>query len=355
MIDSHVHLRWSGDIENLDKLRESVDAERMSIASVADRRDVNDNPALYAAKAAFPDRFYVFPALDHTSYFSSGAIATPSLVEQIDRMIEVGADGLKLIESKPTHRKMVDIPIDGEHYEGMFSQVEEAGLPILWHVADPEEFWHPELTPGWASAKGWGYDSTWPPKEGFYAEVSAVLKRHPRLRVIFAHFYFLSSDLPRAAALLDEYEGVHLDLAPGIEMLYNLSKNSDRARDFFTKHSERIVFGTDIEAGHTIEQAQIRSGIVKRWLESDDEYRLPEGADYTLGPPEDGFIRGMKLPEDALASIYSTNFERLAGPKPRSLNTEIAINECKRIATEIEMLGSDPTAAREAQKRLEVI
>jgi len=353
MIDSHVHLRWPHDIENLDIIRESVGAERMCIASVADRQDINDNPALYAAKAAFPGRFYVFPALDHASYFSSGAIKTPSLVEQIDRAIEIGADGIKLIEAKPTHRKMVDLPIDGEHYEAMFRRIEEAGLPMLWHVADPEEFWYPELTPGWASAKGWGYDSTWPSKERFYKEVSSVLKRHPRLKVIFAHFYFLSADLSRAATLFEEHQGVHFDLAPGIEMLYNMSKDPERARDFFLKYSDRIVFGTDIEASHTIDEAVKRSRVVIRWLESDDEYRLPDGADYTLGPPEDGIIRGMKLPADALERIYSSNFVRLVGAKPRPLNRELAIDECRRILREIEALGSDPTVVREAIARLE--
>lgn len=355
MIDSHVHLRWPRDIENLETLRAGLGAERMCIASVADRLDVNDNPALYAAKAAFPDSFYIFPALDHASHFSSGAVEAPPLVEQIDRMIAAGADGLKLIESKPTHRKMVDIPIDGGHYEAMFARVEEAGLPILWHVADPEEFWHPELTPGWASARGWGYDSTWPPKEGFYTEVSNVLKRHPRLKIIFAHFYFLSADLPRAAALFEAYEGVCLDLAPGIEMLYNLSRDIEAAREFFVKHSERIIFGTDIEANHTTDQARMRSGVVTRWLDSDEEYRVPEGADYTLGPPEDGAIRGMALPEDVRRRIYATNFERLAGREPRPLNVSLAIDEARRNAAEVAALGGDPTAALEAVARLRSI
>ena len=355
MIDSHTHLWRAAEAKNLDSIRESIGAERMCIASVLDTETINGNPAHYAAKAAFPDRFYVFASLDHAEHFSSGSIATPSLVEQIDRAIETGADGLKLIESKPTHRKMVDIPIDGEHYEGMFARLEETGLPVLWHVADPEEFWHPELTPGWASARGWGYDSTWPPKEGFYEEAGAVLRRHPRLKVIFAHFYFLSADLPRAATLLDEYEGVHLDLAPGIEMLYNLSRDPERARDFFTKYSKQIIFGTDIEANATVEQARIRAGVVTRWLDTDDEYRVPQGADYTLGPPEDGIIRGMKLPDDVLVQIYAVNLERLVGPKPRPLNTELALDECKLLAMEAEALCGDATPAREAQERLEAL
>ena len=42
-------------------------------------------------------------------------------------------------------------------------------------------------------------------KEELYAEVDEVLRRHPNLRVIFAHFYFLSADLPRAARFFDAH------------------------------------------------------------------------------------------------------------------------------------------------------
>ncbi len=355
MIDSHVHLRWPSDIQNLDSVREAIGAERMCIASVADRRDINDNPALFAAKAAFPDRFYLFPALDHSTQFSSGAVQTPSFVEQVERAVKIGADGLKLIESKPTHRRMMETPIDSEDYESMFAQLEETGLPILWHVADPEEFWHPELTPSWAAAKGWGYDERWTPKEAFYEEVSSVLQRHPRLKVIFAHFYFLSADLPRAATLLDRYEGVHLDLAPGIEMLYNMSKHPEAARDFFIKYARRIIYGTDIEADHTLDQARKRAGIVKRWLSSDDEYRVPDGADYTLGPSEDGIIRGLNLPADVQAGIYSGNIQRLVGAAPRPLDISLALDECRRIAREAEVLGADATAVRQAEQQLSAL
>lgn len=348
IVDSHVHLRSSADVQQLNANRERIGAERMSIASLMDVKRVTDNAAAYAAKAAFPDRFYVFGALDHATVFSSGKIKTPSFVEQLDSMIATGIDGIKMLESKPTHRLMADFPIDGDYYAGFFARLEEAGLPVLFHVADPEEFWDPATTPSFARQHGWGYDSTWAPKEGYYAEVENVLKRHPRLKVTFAHFYFMSADLPRAERLLDQYTDVRLDLAPGIEMLYNMSKDPERAREFFIRHADRIVFGTDIEGYSTLDEAEKRAGIVRRWLESEDEFRLPEGADYTLGSRDDGIIRGMRLPKDALQKIYATNFEGLVGPQPKPLNKSLAIEECKRTAAELEALGGDPVTILKA-------
>lgn len=325
----------------------------MGIASVVSERGINDNPVLLAAKARFPTRFYAFLGLDHAAHFRSGAISTPSLAEQVDRAIAMGADGIKLIETKPTHRKMVDIPIDGDYYAAMFARIEEAGLPVLWHVADPEEFWDPELIPAWAKEAGWAYDETFAPKEQLYSEVENVLARHSRLKVIFAHFYFLSADLPRASALLERFANVHFDLAPGVEMLYNMSHAPGEAREFFVRYSDRIIFGTDSMGDQSVDEARARAGMVRRWLESSDEFRVDKAADVLLGQSDEGTIRGMYLPKDALARIYAGNFERLVGRAPKRLDTDLAIEESARIADEIERLGGDAAAAVEALELLE--
>lgn len=338
IVDCHVHLRDLSGVHELEAIRRHVGAERMNIVCVFSREDVNANPAALVAKAEYPDRFYVFAGLDHSSCFSDGVISTPSLVEQVDRLIAIGADGIKMLENKPTHRKLLDIPVDDPYFEQYFARLEETGLPALWHVCDPEEFWDPETTPIWAKEKGWGYDETFAPKEQLYAEVENVLARHPQLRIIFAHFYFLSADLPRMAALLGRFENIHVDLAPGIELLHNMSRDPSAARDFFVKYSDRILFGTDISSNQPAEEARIRSLIVTRWLESDDECRVPEGADFLLGPPEDGVMRGLSLPDEVLAKIYRGNFERLVGTKPRALDSELAAEECERIAGEVRIL-----------------
>lgn len=352
MIDSHIHIWDFDEADNLVKIADAIGAERVCIASVVNLERIDDNPALYAAKAQYPNRFHIFPGLDHAAHFSGGAIKAPSLAEQVDIAMAIGADGIKLLETKPDRRKWVDIPIDSDYYEAMFAKIEQLGIPVLWHVADPEEFWDPETTPRWARDQGWGYDETFTPWAQFYREVEKVLERHPRLSVTFAHFFFLSADLPRAAALFDRYPGIHFDLTPGIEMLYNMSKNVAQTREFFLKYSDRIIYGTDIEAGQAVEEASIRAGIVKRWLETDDEYRIPNGADYLLGPAEDGIMRGLKLPGDVLEKIYTANFSKMVGSQPKQLNRKLAAEECDRLAKEIKALGKDPASAINAAQLL---
>lgn len=355
IIDCHAHLGGLDSIPNLNSICDYAGLGRMNIVCTISRESVNANPTAFVATAEFPERFYVFAGLDHSSHFTSGKIATPSLAEQVDRLIALGADGVKLIETKPTTRKIFDVPVDSAYFKDFFACLEETGFPVLWHVADPEEFWDPGKTPSWAKERGWGYDDTFIEKEQLYTEVGNVLQRHPRLKIIFAHFYFLSADLSRATALFDRFEGVHLDLAPGIELLYNMSKDVSRTRDFFEKYSHRILFGTDIFSGQPLDEARIRAGIVTRWLETDDEYRIPEDADFLLGPPEDGLMKGLSLSVETLSKIYHGNFERLVGPKPKRLNSELAARECDRIAREISILkgeNAENTYATAAAERL---
>ena len=185
-------------------------------------------------------------------------------------------------------------------------------------------------------------------KEDLYAEVDEVLARHPGLAIIFAHFYFLSADLVRAARFLDEHPAVCFDLAPGIEMLYNISRSPETGREFFVRYADRIVFGTDLSSDLTVDEARMRAGIVFRWLETDDTFRVPEAADFLLGPPEDGVIRGMSLPEGVLAKIYRKNFSRVVADQPRALNVPAAIDECRRLAAMAESLSGDPAEESEA-------
>jgi len=74
------------------------------------------------------------------------------------------------------------------------------------------------------------------------------------------------------------------------------------------RRADRIVFGTGLSSGQTVEQGRIRAGLVFCWLESDNTFRVPEAADFLLGPPEDGLIQGMSPPDDVLTKIYRGNF-----------------------------------------------
>jgi predicted TIM-barrel fold metal-dependent hydrolase len=348
IIDCHVHMGGIADEAEMLKILEATGIEKMALVSIQNPAAGAGLPQSLYMKAQHPKLFFVFAGLNHAQKLSEGRVKAPSLVEQVEGFVKIGCDGIKMIEGKPTSRQRMDIPVTDSYFADYWARVEELGIPIVWHVNDPEEFWDPEKLPGWARERDWGYGPDDVQKEQLYDEVDEVLARHPNLKIIFAHFYFLSADLPRAGRFFDDHPTVQFDLAPGIEMLYNLSRDPDASREFFTQYAERIVFGTDLASRLSVEEGIIRAGLVFRWLESEDTFRVPEEADFLLGPPEDGIIRGLSLPDDVLTRIYHDNFARLAGMQPNILDIGKAVEECERLNAIAEALSGEPVGETEA-------
>jgi len=355
VIDCHVHLRDLASVEAIIRTRRHVGFDRMNLVSIVNPPTGAGHAQGLCAKAADPNAFYCFGGLNHAAAVSEGKVSAPSLAEQVDHLLAAGCDGIKLIEGKPTARERLPFALDGDYYREFFARAEGRDVPVVWHVADPEEFWDPQKIPAWAVKHGWGYGEDDVPKEQLHAEVAGVLRRHPKLRVIFAHFYFLSADLPRAAAFLAENPNVRIDLAPGVEFLFNLSRDPAAAREFFIAHADRIVFGTDISSGQTPEQAAARAELVQRFLEAGETFTVPAEADDLLEPGGDCQVRGMDLPADVLARIYAGNFEAFAGCAPKPLDREKAAAECRRQAEIAAALSGQPAGETEAGRCAEAL
>ena len=351
LIDCHVHLRHAELAGDLTRIMNEVGLTAVNALAVPHAPIINQNAALVDFKARFPRSAFVSGALDHVELLTDLDRVPERLAHQIQRLKAIGFDGLKLIESKPTDRLELDFPLDGPFYAPMWEALEVAGLPVLWHVADPEEFWDFDACPDWAHAHGWFYDQAYPLKEALYAEVETVLTRHPGLRVVLAHFYCLSADLPRAAAFLDRHLGASFDLAPGIEMYLNFARDVEATRDFFLTYSDRILHGTDIGAGssnsdHTIgidrNDAHGRTWLIRRFLEGDDTFDSPAELGHGLGMDVRG-LHGIALSGVALARIYAGNFHSIYGSQPASLDLSAAIEELDRQAAALHARAGAPT------------
>lgn len=350
IIDAHIHLPSPSLTADLPALLDSLGVERANLVATPDQQLINHNPALIHCKSHHPQRVYMCGALDYFSSQFDPTRLTTSLAEQVKTLQQVGFDGLKLLESKPMVRKMLPLPLDGPIYAPMWAAVEALGLPVVWHVADPETFWDPDLCPDWAKSSGWFYgDGSYPAKEAFYREVENILTRHPGLKVILAHFYFLSADLERAADFLEAHPNACFDLTPGSEMYFNFAYRLPAARSFFLRYQERLLFGTDIGAS-AIGKGSVtafdrsdshgRAWVVRRFLENDGSFDLPEGVRRWARPGD--ILQGIGLPAEALSKIYSSNFERLFGKQPAPLKPAIALDLVERQAALIDALAGTP-------------
>ncbi|MCL2645756.1 MAG: amidohydrolase [Phycisphaerales bacterium] len=280
--------------------------------------DALRNDAALWLKLKHPDRVYIFAGLDGTGLFNKGPAPETPFTTQLQNLIDCGCDGLKLLIGKPDARKFYGHPLDSAVYNPLLDMLESTGFPVLWHVADPPEFWSEQTVPLWAKLNRWWYDETYPTKATIDREIAAVLDAHPKLNVILPHFFFLSDRLEEATEVLKRHPNVFFDLAPGVEMYHNFTANHAASRQFFIDHADRIVFGTDIGMGSNSTGPE-RGPMIRRFLETDDRFQVPDDPYMTPDPRPD--LHGLKLPKDALDQILYRNFQRVVkSDRPRPLN-----------------------------------
>ena len=142
------------------------------------------------------------------------------------------------------------------------------------------------------------------------------MERHPRLRILFPHFFFLSCQLKRLAKILDSYPNVWIDLTPGIELYYNLSAQGDTARQFIDRYQNRIIYGTDMGARVlirkedvplSIEECRSRVKLIRDFLETKGDYLLTEDGYYVV-ERDPVIMHGLGLSEEVLNKIYHRIF-----------------------------------------------
>ncbi|MCX7704892.1 MAG: amidohydrolase family protein [bacterium] len=339
VLDSHVHFGNISRIKETKRFFATNDIDKICIVSSPSLSLINSNPQALCFKATFPSDIFIMGGLD---YFGITKLQLKNrkkfLVKQLLKMMETGFDGLKILETKPNLFKLMPFKIDEPEYYDFFEILQEKKFPIVWHVADPPEFWDRQKIHPLALKRGWGYFSKgFPSYEEIRQKVSRVLSNFPHLKIIFAHFYFLSQNLDEAADVLEKHQEVNFDITPGAEMYINFSQRPEATRNFFIKYQDRIVFGTDTSITEKFDRRGTREKIsfMKRFLETEDVFHMPKGDINFLSQP-DKPIKGIKLPFSVLRKVYRKNFMEIVGRKPKKIDMNSAIEECVRIGKEVE-------------------
>lgn len=359
MIDAHIHYfitpKYFHKLKDVDnELISGLGFDKINCASLTGGADVskslaekdvnvtlNNNLQIILLKAAYPETVFAFGGLHHgLSGFSDNA---ESYEDQINDLMEMGFDGVKMIEGKPTARKIFNKSLADPILDKYYAFCEKNGVPILFHVADPEEFWDIEKAPVVAKERGWFYaEGDFKKKEELYEETDTFLNRFPKLKIIFAHFYFLSADLNRASDFLSKWENVNIDTTPGSEMYYNFSKDPKKWRNFFIKFQDKIIFGTDILNIRKYEESKNHVKILKKFFET-EEKDFPEWGLFK------GEIHGIGLDNDTLGKLYKKNFGKIAGTKPKPININIVLKYSEKLQDVFKKNNIDKSAVELAE------
>ncbi|MCL1928534.1 MAG: amidohydrolase [Treponema sp.] len=215
----------------------------------------------------------------------------------VEFLYKMGVDGIKMYDAKPSVRKQLNMALDSPQFEPMYSYLEENDIPVMNHVGDPANFWDGDNAPEIAKQNGWTYDSSYVHPEKYFEEVTNVFMRHPRLKMILAHFFFLSVNMPRLKAFLEKHRNAFIDITPGTEMYIDFSNNPDDWKAFFIEFQDRIIFGTD---NGFFGETPYEINAIRTFLETDRTFNA-----------WDMKINGIALPETALRKIYYDNFKSI--------------------------------------------
>jgi len=316
MIDSHWHVYVPVHEDGrdfrivLDEIQKKQNLEALNICCIPCYQDLGPaqnilaaiyklhNPTAYAyGGLVYPDKPLKMPMPEGMDPLS-----------QYEELMAIGFDGIKMLETKPTEQKIYDVCIDDPYFAPFFKACEQDGTHMVWHVADPEMFWDIDRIPKRHLDRGWYYgDGTYMSYDRVYEQVYNVLEQCPRLKVTFAHFFFLSEHPQRLEELFAKYPGATVDLTPGAEMYQAFLDNRAYYRDFFIKYQDRILFGTDTSYRGMMDMERFhqRSDAVRRFLETDEQITV---IDVTT--------KGLALPKAACKKILGENFQKVAGKKP---------------------------------------
>lgn len=312
IFDMHVHcFNMPNNIKVLYETADQMGFEKINVMAAPPYFGITQNIQVMYCKAYEPLRTYCFGGLE----YETGR----SFLEQAKILHSMGADGFKSIEGKPGIRKELGIALDDAVYDDFYNYLAEQKLPILMHIADPPEFWDYDKMPQWAKDSNSFYDESFVSYAQFYDEVEGLLKKHPKLNVILAHFYFLSNDMPKAEYILETYPNVVFDLTAGTEMYTNFSKDIAGWRKFFEKYQDRILFGTDSTDDNSEEGTRNRdiiNNMEVKFLQTDEKIEA-----------WDLDIKGLGLNKAVQQKIFYDNVHRLVKPKPTALNFPVVYKE----------------------------
>lgn len=296
LVDAHEHVAHEGGA----RLRELLSQEGARGAVVAALPPPTsagiaaaNEDALAAARADAP---FVMPFVTIDDLSSDAPRAMNELIGR-------GARGLKLLTGHGDFRRARGNPrLDTPAVDAVLADLEKRGMPALWHV----------------NTQVFG--------EGFLDE----LRRHPKLVIVDPH---MAGYLTYAPSLLRrlfvQYPNLHVDLSFGTQPRYlrrafeDLSARRDEWRALMTEYADRFLFGLDMVVGSDTSRAHARMlmNLYRSMLE-DEEYDLdffPARGWSSLAEESQhhAHMRGLALPREVLAKIYSGNAARLYGaPAP---------------------------------------
>ncbi len=316
--DCHYHIGMQQPIdvtiEYYKKNREYLNIDKMIINPMTQRSaDIDESSnikALYCKEFhegtyAFSSLHYHFDERDTAEFF----------LKQIKFYHEAGFDGMKMLEGKSECRKFFTHKLDEDVFELYFDYAEKNHIPILLHAGDVA------VTPEQIVLR-----------DSIHDEILNVLKKHPDLKITFAHMFFMTGNREKLTRIMDTYKNVSVDLSMGGPIIPDFSDDIENWREFITHFSERILFATDnwnrFFDGDDDFEVSVRHLPLRLFFESQEPFTAPIFGKKMMIPA--------LLPKRIVDNIYRDNFVRIFGEKPLEVDRKMAYEYAKKLLKKYE-------------------
>jgi predicted TIM-barrel fold metal-dependent hydrolase len=262
-------------------------------------------------KEAAPERFIFFggPGWKHWQVDGDrfGEMAAKRFRAQVAR----GAQGLKIWKDFGLHvrdQNGILVRVDDIRLDPLWNAVDELGLPVMIHVADPVAFFDPldATNERWDELNAhpeWQFPSPqFPSFMSIMEDFARLVTRFPNLKFIAAHVGCYAENLEWVGAFLRRCPNLYVDISARIS---ELGRQPYSAKRFIEEFSDRALFG--IDCGPDLDAYRTYF----RFLETDDEYfnyshELIQGQGRWQ-------IYGLNLQANVLENIYYNNAAKLFG------------------------------------------
>jgi predicted TIM-barrel fold metal-dependent hydrolase len=301
IIDVHTHLggvrTWPGKAPNFGEIVRTM--KRMNVELVVDFKAPDNSLAngvfgdrVTQRIAQYPDptRFKLFANVpidgEDKIFLGSQRADYPEWIAGIlDDAVRRGAAGLKIkiqagsdqgnYWTRDTSGTLV--PFDSPAFDPLWDTAERLGVPVLVHLGGAYKGEH---QPGNGNDK-----FRW---EVFMLERERVLRKHPRLKMIAAHWAGAAGDRPYLAEFLEKYPNAYAE-GGAHQSDEEFAELDSAEKAFFIAYQDQVMFGTDYME-NTFD-----------WLKS---YR----ARLDMFLP---FTERWPLPDDVMGKYYHGNARRL--------------------------------------------
>jgi len=311
VVDIHGHPRGLSSPATIADIVGALDALNVRVLVAANTMSGDGLKRTLEALAQSPhkDRFRVLAGIDFSDVGPGWA---EGAVRQLEADIAAGAVGVgEISKSFGLNIRKRDgsrLRVDEPELDPVWEAFARLDVPAFIHTAEPQEFFEPlDYT-----NERWLELALFPSRrnnqpghvtfEELMTERNNLFRKHPGTRFIAAHFGWHANDLTRAAALLDEFPNVDVEVGA---ILYDLGRQPRAAHDFFVKYQDRILFGKDAFQPEEYPYYW-------RVFETRDEY-----FDYYRDYHAFWKLYGMDLPDEVLRKLYFENALRVVKGLPQ--------------------------------------